>query len=279
MERLIVVGAPAGAGKTAFLQPLLEGTSPLAATLGLGPHTQWISSRSLRHFGRRAPRGRTAWPDDPPRDEAALEPLSESVVLEYNTRRLERRAHEPVVELLHDAKRLVFVTLWTPPERLLRQRLSRELGGPGNDRDRLWLHRLQTLSHVLPRNGLGRLLRGALVRRTRARLSRKGRRLLRLQLEFYERPELVVDNYRRWLSWCDGFAAKTERHAIVECDESPTEHSRLEWERIAALAEARGRDQRRRRAVAKAARPRESSSAVPGSGANTKLSAAPESAK
>jgi hypothetical protein len=232
IERLVVIAAPSAAGKTRLKQELRAERLPeLAARLGIErpSHYREISRKAMKK-GRRADRG-------------------SHVLFECNLtpgylggRTYDR--DELTIELLDQAREIAFLTLWTPPSRLVhqrrereRQRLMRDLRNAGA---RIGLisriRRAITLSIVrhLPAPAAGA---ATWLLRTRPAGwilgNRRGGALDKLA-GFYLQPAAITQCYREWLAFCDRYVAKTRLHLIAEFHEELRLYDRAEWERVAS---------------------------------------------
>ena len=138
-----------------------------------------------------------------------------------------------MLQLLLKAAKISFITLWTPPRRLVHQCYKREL----NDiqKPRFSFHGAQLtilffILHFLPRRlttwSIGPLLHTKLGKRL---LSHPSRHFLRKHFAFYGQPKEVVQCYRHWLQFCTPYISKTLNNFIVEFDTKLKFYSHEQW--------------------------------------------------
>lgn len=182
--RLAMVAGPTSAGKSTFIRRTLAGELPeVAAKAGLEDVRQWAPALSAKH----------AWQPS--------EPVRERLLLHYDFLRPHLRSariHErdEALDMLATAGRVTVLTLWTPPERLVRQISEGEIdrGGP-----------------------LARWLRPP-----------KRHRRIR---EEYRDPAKVIAHYRAWF---DYIGRRADEHWIVEMADPVRFYTVEEWEREVA---------------------------------------------
>jgi hypothetical protein len=221
IERLIVVAAPSAAGKTIFIEELRANHfQEFSTRLGVRDLREWhyVSRGSIK--------------------EAKMPKLTGLVVFECNItgayyRRASYHQDQPTVHVLQQAREISFVTLWTPPARLLGQRSKKEWRKPLRaPLSILSLQRLIVLLflRVLPRS----LTTGAPQTKFGEWLLNRPtwQGFLRKRFRFYSHPAEIVGCYREWLHFCDHYAPQTRDHLIVEFDETLKFYSRDEWEKM-----------------------------------------------
>ncbi len=215
MERLIVVAGPSAAGKTTLVRQLRRGLLPeLAVRLDLGDFRRW-------HYttGEKGP---------PPAGERR-------VFLDYNASRYYRQGRpykeDRCLEMVQQAQRVWFVTVWTPPARLGRQYLADHLRRAHPAGYKL----MKRLGYALPR-GMRRHLTARLLDSTlrspyRARLLGAYQEPFARQFaDLYADPHQVVRLYRKWFTFCRLHQERTVQSLVVQLYRRLEIQTPQEWE-------------------------------------------------
>jgi len=221
---LVILAAPGGGGKSELRKRLFSGQlRTIEARLGIQAVNQW-------HVVSRRKMEATDWPE-----------LAGDVIFECNIQSLYCNGlayenDEKIAQIVRQAREISFVTLWTPPDRLLRQRVKRDLAKIRNSG--LLVYGPRRAFSILVLYLVDRFDALSVVKSSGPR-SRAWQRLVEYLARifinrfwaFYLRPSEVVRCYGAWLQFCASFSPMTCRTTcIVEFDKTLKFHSREEWE-------------------------------------------------
>ena len=241
IERLVVVAAPSGGGKSVLCRALRSGRLPeVADRLGIDNPSAWasVTRRSL------------ATTD--------VAELSAGVLFEYNIEAAwgcgcTTGRDEPMDCMLSQAREVSLVTLWTPQRALCLHRLRRGVGAAVASRDGLGLAAM-TLAFVvlscLPGKTAARVARRALPRHAgRGFAPRPIDRHFERLLNAFAHPESLSAMYAWWLSRCGELRDSARHCLVVEADRRVRFHSIETLERMTGLASRRAEVARGKRYV------------------------------
>lgn len=217
INRLVVVAGPTSVGKSTFIRKMLSNSTPeLAERLGVDNFSGWENSETLavkkKHHNRLCI-DRLIFHYD------FLRPFGRSI---------ETHDRDEALNILKQADRISFITLFVAPNVLKRQIITGEFyGGSKELKGRIpaiikegFSLSLKDLTRNLfdLKSVFGLVRHGASVRH---------RQILRM----YEEPDEVVRLYRWWLDYLDRIDVKIENNIIFDPQCSRIYSSRLELEK------------------------------------------------
>ena len=217
------MAGPSAAGKTTLVRQLRRGLLPeLASRLDMGDFHLW-------HY--------TTGEKDPP------PPDARRIFLDYNASLCYRQGRpyeqDERLEVVKQARRVWFVTVWTPPARLGRQYLADHLRRAHPAGHKM----MKRLGYALPRGMRQRITAGlldaALRSHHKARLLGSYREPFARQFaNLYADPLQVIRLYRNWLAFCNLHQGRTEDSLVVQFYRRLEIQTPGEWERATRASAA-----------------------------------------
>lgn len=219
IDHLVVLAGPMASGKSILIKRIQNGGLPeVGARLRVDDLATWPYAAAHALAKLTTPRLRR-------------------LILHYEfTRPYRRRAktHErdEALGILEAAREVSFVTLWTPPPRLVQQHTAQIKKHSATGAAR-WAGPL--VRRYVPERLLAGLARLPVVGRGVRWLMREPSKRVLDVLRVYHQPDKVVELYDRWFAFCDRHGSRTRDHLVLEhCDGVLKLLTRAEWERQVA---------------------------------------------
>ena len=221
VDHLVVIAAPEAAGKSTLMRKIDQLTE-LKTHLTVESFEKW--QRVTLGLIRRS----------------QLANLNRLVLFECNTlsaycRQINYEHDTPMTQLLQQARAISIVTLWTPPDRLRRQRIERDLR---RIRKSLSVYGYRRAMRFGIFCLLDKSLNSPLLAPLKKIISHHQvlQRVLTFfcgrYFTFYLLPTEILRCYHDWLRFCDSLEAKTIHHYIAELDGGLRLYSRHEWRNL-----------------------------------------------